>query len=371
MNIAIITLVTPAETNGLSNYIKYLIKGLAQIDKKNNYYIIINKELDTFLDFNQPNFHKIFIDIPHYPRTVMRPLYFLWQNLFFKRIIRQFNLEVIHFPNPVPVWARYKVPCIFTIHDTAELNNLRNGYLKQRFRILVNRLSAKKAEEVITVSEFSKNQIHQLMGVKKNKIFVTHPGLTIDNGSMKEYESYDKLPYFLFLGGFQKHKNVDRVISAFQTYREKKECNLVIVGKGGPNLFSKKEVDFRKEGILYKGNVSEFELKVLYKNALALIFPSLFEGFGLPILEAMSSGIPVITSNRSAMPEVAGNAALLINPESEDEILEAMRKSQDLSTKEFLRIKGYQNLERFDWAKTAKLTVQSYKKAYHSFNLHE
>lgn len=371
MNIGLITLVTPAESNGLSNYIKYLIKGLSQIDSKNNYYIILNTELDKFLDFNHPNFKKIFVEIPHYPRAIMRPYYFLWQNIFFKEIIRRFELDIVHFPNPVPVWAKYNIPCVFTIHDTAELNNLRNGYLKQRFRILVNRLSAKRAKEVITVSEFSKQQIEHLMGVDKNMIHVTHPGLTIHNESIHENEQYDIEPYFLFLGGFQKHKNVDRVISAFLKFRKNSKSNLVIVGKGGPKLNSKKDVEFRKNGIIYKGIVSSSKLKGLYKNALALIYPSLFEGFGLPILEAMSAGIPVITSNRSAMPEVAGNAALLINPESEDEILDAMRKSQDLNTKEFLRSQGFKNLERFNWANTATKTLKVYERAYHSFNLKE
>lgn len=365
MNIAIITHVTPAINNGLSQYIRFLIRGLQEVDSSHHFYIFVNKSFDSFLNVEHPRFTKVRLDIPHYPRSLMRPAYFLWQNLAAFRLYKKYDIDLVHLPNPVPLFNTFDIPHIVTIHDTAELRSARHRKLHRSFRIFVNDLSAKKAQKIITVSEFSKNEIINLMVVDEYKINVTHPAITLRPQKDKAGNSKIEMPYFLAFAGNQENKNLPRLIEAFRALNIEKKVKLVLVGHHTKLLESFDLHFFTKSGIELKGYVSEDELIGYYQNAIALIYPSIYEGFGLPILEAMSLGVPVITANTASMPEVAGKAALLVNPESVPEITDAMAQlANNPLLRNYLIFEGYKQAEKFNWQETAQKTTEVYEEVY-------
>lgn len=364
MNIALITHVTPAESNGLSQYIRFLIRGLQEIDSSHHFYIFVNKSFDAYLNIDHPRFNKVLVDIPHYPRGLMRPVYFFWQNFVAGKLLKKYRIDLVHLPNPIPLFNTYGIPHIVTIHDTAELRGARHNRLHRNFRIAVNNISAKKSNQVLTVSEFSKREIVDLMGIRENKINVTHPGLTLDlKKGVSENIKVDK-SYFLSFGGHKENKNLDRLIEAFLSLNVKKKVKLVLVGD-----LSKLRESFdlnllNENGVDIKGYVSEHDLIGYYRNALALVYPSLYEGFGLPVLEAMSLGTPVISSSRASMPEVGGDAVLYIDPEDSTSIKNAMLRI--LSDKKFrsdLKKRGMKRSRNFNWKVAAQKTIIAYEKA--------
>ncbi|MBO6573742.1 MAG: glycosyltransferase family 4 protein [Balneola sp.] len=365
MNIAIVTHVTPGISNGLSQYIRFLIKGLIEASTDHHFFIFVNKSFDSFLDIDHPNFTKIRVDIPHSPRILMRPIYFIWQNLFSGELFKKYNIDIIHFPNPVPLITSLGLPTVVTIHDTAELRGERHTKLHKQFRIWVNNNIANRAEAVLTVSQFSKSEICSLMNVKEEKIHVTELGITINNNIKILSHSKASTPYFLHVGGGSKNKNLDRVIEAFLQLNKSRVLNLKVVGR--TEQFKRFSLDFealKKEGIYFTGYLSENELIKTYKNAMALVYPSLYEGFGLPILEALSMGIPVITSNRASMPEVAGKAAIYVDPEDISSIKNGLNLVlNDNEIKNRLKKEGILRSKQFDWLSTARKTLRVYEKA--------
>lgn len=231
--------------------------------------------------------------------------------------------------------------------------------------------SAKKAKAIFTISLASKNDILNEYHIDENKIHVTYPGIKQD-AIMQDSVSIEQLrkkyllqnEYILFVGTLQPRKNIVRLIEAFaKVYKElkKNELQLLIVGKKGW-LFE----DILHAPIKYKIEknvqflefVSNEELDVLYKNALCFILPSLYEGFGLPVLEAMKNGCPVITSNVSSLPEAGGDAAVYVDPENVGDIagkLGLVIRSKDKRL-EMIK-KGYEQVKKFSWEKTANQTI--------------
>lgn len=365
MNIAITTHVNPAINNGLGQYIKFLIKGLQEVDSDHHFYIIVNKEFEEYLEIYHPNFKIIRVDIPHHPRPIMRPAYFLWQNILAGRLLRKYEIDVFHLPNPIPLFNTFEVPHVVTIHDAAEYSEHRHKILHRRFRMLVNESSAKRTAKILTVSEFSKSEISRFIDVEESKIHLTHLGVTLNLEANPVQVNQNSKPYFLHVGGTRSNKNIERIINSFLSSGCLEKMNLYFVGQNSHLNQSEKELkDLEKKGVYFVGYVSEKELISYYKGAVGLIYPSLYEGFGLPILEAMALGVPVITSNRASMPEVAGEAALYVNPEEVSSIRKAMEKLMgDVDLRESLKMKGIQQSQKFDWKTTAQKTILAYEEA--------
>ncbi|HSX40267.1 MAG TPA: glycosyltransferase family 1 protein [Candidatus Saccharimonadales bacterium] len=224
--------------------------------------------------------------------------------------------------------------------------------------------SVRKAKRIFTISQASKNDIIEAYGIPAEKVIVTYPGIKAQSEKRKmknKQTTKSPTPYILFVGTLQPRKNIERLIEAFAKL-EKKNLELVIVGKKGW-LFEEILAAPKKFGVedrvKFLDFVSDAELAKLYKNALMFVLPSLYEGFGLPVLEAMQHGCPVITSNVSSLPEAGGDAALYVDPTNIDDIAGKMKQLlESESLRKELIEKGYKQVKKFSWEKTAKKTLE-------------
>ena len=241
-------------------------------------------------------------------------------------------------------------------------------FIKKDLYQLTNwtKASALKAKKIFTISDFSKSDIIKSYKVSEGKVVVTHLGIKPTLGT-KVLNMTDlnkkfgiKGKYILFVGTLQPRKNITKLIEAFSKLKQN-DISLVIVGKKGwlydEILAAPTKYDV-KERTKFLEFVSNEDLPSLYKNALCFVLPSLYEGFGLPVLEAMKFGCPVITSNVSSLPEAGGDAALYFDPENVDDI---SKKIEEIISDEKLRQdmikKGYNQIKKFSWEKTAKETL--------------
>lgn len=233
--------------------------------------------------------------------------------------------------------------------------------------------SAKQAEVIFTISQSSKRDILKYYQVPEERVIVTYPGIKQESVIMKQESGIEEIKnkygisdkYVLFVGTIQPRKNIERLIKAFdRVLKEDRHTNLqlIIVGKRGwlyeSILKRPKELGI-EEKVIFLNFVPDEELDILYRNALCFCLPSLYEGFGLPVLEAMKRGCPVITSKVSSLPEAGGEAALYFNPESVEDIAE---KITELINNESLREKfiqkGFEQVKKFSWKKTAQETLE-------------
>lgn len=262
---------------------------------------------------------------------------------------------------------RLGIPSIVTVHDLKYLvyPGLFDNWLKARYYGWILRRGAKKATRIIAVSAATKLDL-TAYHIPAGKISVIHEASTLSLRALPSpaarVRSKDE-PFFLYVGECRPHKNIARILEAYRILVRQLGSNsprFVFVGSRIAKSFEEHIVGSSGK-ITFLDTVSEQTLINMYERAIALVYPSLYEGFGLPILEAMSLGTPVITSNRSAMPEVAGNAAILVDPLDVKQISEAMvtivRKKW---VRERLRMLGMRRAEAFSWHKTARATLSLY-----------
>jgi glycosyltransferase involved in cell wall biosynthesis len=246
------------------------------------------------------------------------------------------------------------VPFVFTIHDLNHIDRPENRtLLKQIYYSTILRSACNRAERILTVSEFSKNRIAEWSGISRE--LIVNVGNGVDPGFNPGVEPYvmDE-PYMLCVGNRKAHKNETRVVDAFSRSKMSRDVRLVFTGEKTPDLIAKIKRSGVAERVVFAGSVPDNRMPSLYRGALALVFPSLYEGFGLPVLEAMSCGTPVITSNSSSLPEVAGGAGLLVNPESVEELASVIdHLLSDEALQEELRTKGLLRAKEYTWERTA------------------
>lgn len=233
--------------------------------------------------------------------------------------------------------------------------------------------SVKKASRVLTISNSSRNDIIKTYAVPEGKVVTIYPGIKESisltphvysmNQLQAKYHISDK--YILFVGTLQPRKNIIRLIEAFSKVlatKQEKDLQLVIIGKRGwlyePILEAPQKYKVKNE-VKFLENVNDEDLALFYQHALCYILPSLYEGFGLPVVEAMKHGCPVITSNISSLPEAGGDAALYVNPEDTNDIADKItRLIADEKLRKELQEKGKKQAEKFNWEKTAKQTFE-------------
>ncbi len=295
----------------------------------------------------------------------------LWLSLFLPRVVNKSkNIDVFfspaHYSPP-----KIHVPLVVTIHDLAYFYYPKE-FLKRDLYKLKNwtRKSIQNAQKIICVSKSTKEDVIKYYNPSSEKLEVIY------NGYEKEYtpdirpEGYT-LPtksYILFVGTLQPRKNIDFLVSAFlKIQNSNPELKLVIVGKKGwlyKKLFKKVKKLKLEDSVLFAGFVSNPELTFLYKNALCLIHPSLYEGFGIPILEAMAHDCPVISSSKSSIPEIGGDAALYFDPTDEDDLVGKFKKLVgDKNLQQALIQKGKERVSGFSWEKCASETLDVIKSA--------
>ena len=290
------------------------------------------------------------------------------QKISIERLKKQ-NFDIFHPTYYDSYFLKYigKKPFVLTIYDMIhetypELFSADNKIARQK------KILAQKADKIIAISENTKKDIIKFIGINEDKIQVIHLGSSInrqENNLKINTDLLKKLPekYILFVGNRASYKNFDNFSKALiPLFKINKKLNAVCAGGGE---FSDKEINFFKTFNITdkfrQYSVNDSDMTLLYKNALVFVFPSLYEGFGLPILEAFNCGCPVAASNRSSLPEIAGNAAAYFNPEDISSITDAINNIiADDGTKEKMKKNGFEQLKKFSWEKTAEKTLDVY-----------
>lgn len=288
-----------------------------------------------------------------------------WTQTQVPRLYRQSDAGLFFSPVPeAPLWAGCR--SIVVVHDFIPLRfPRRTSPLTQYFRYYVPQVLA-QAAHIICNSQATANDIQTFCAIPAAKI--TPILLAHDANHFRVLErSAPPRPYFLYIGRPDPHKNLSRLISAFAQLPSALSCDLWIAGPPDPRYTPQLQTQAQDLGIAdrirWLDYVPYAELPVLLNQAIGFVFPSLWEGFGFPVLEAMACGAPVITSNLSSLPEVAGDAALLVDPASERELTAAMYTLlTDERTRVELRSVGLQRAAQFSWQKTAEATAQVLRK---------
>lgn len=278
---------------------------------------------------------------------------------------------VIHYPDSMaPLFAKNKV--VITVHDLA-FKSLNHAFTLKTtlWKNVMTDLSVKKADKIIAITNFAKDEILKYYDVKPSKINVVYNGfnnfsrdsIILKNISSSIFKFSDK-PYILTVSTISPRKNIDGLIRAFNLIKDKVNFNLVVAGKNGwlyDDIFKLVKNLKLENRVIFTGGVNDDELKFLYKNAKIFVYPSFYEGFGLPPLEAMSYGIPCIVSNAASLLEVVGDAALKINPYEIEEICKGIVEvSSDLELKNNIVRKGFKRIKSFSWESCADRIVNLY-----------
>lgn len=306
---------------------------------------------------------KIFRQIPWW----RMPTY-LWRNHQFKKYVEKIKPSLYHETNYIPLDFEGG-PTLITVYDLSLIRHP-EWHPKDRVKYFEKYFLKKigQAELIITISEFSKKEIITLLGLRPNKIYVTYLGV---NGTFSpEGERMEGLPfeYILFVGNLEPRKNL---ITLFQVYRSlprslKERFPLVIAGAVGWNTreLEKALLMFPEdEKPILIGYVPQHLLPQLYRGASLFVYPSLYEGFGLPVLEAMASGIPVLASNTTSLPELVEHAGILVNPNDIDGLKEALVELlSDEKKRKALSLIGIERAKQFSWEKCARETIEVYQK---------
>lgn len=360
MNIVINAVFMHEKPRGVGRVCNNLLKKIAEKDKKNKYYIYYGKwQKYDFLNIKQENFKFIKLNISS--NAIIRNLYLAFV-LPFK--IKKHDPDVYHIMDTSPLYIK-TCKTISTIHDLAEFT-VPEKYNK--FKCVLRKKYVKKqainSDLIVTVSEYTKKDIINRFKVDENKIKVIYNYFECTKlyDSKREYKKY-----FLVVGEIERTKNIGMIIESFSKINKnvRNGFKLVIVGKNGNdyrNVIEKIEQCNIKKDVELLSYVSDEKLFELYSNAFALVFASLFEGFGLPILEAMSFGIPVISSNVTSMPEVIGDAGMLFDPTKSKKLTKCMN---DMIMKPDMRIsmieKGYKQIKKFNPDKIVDELLDTYR----------
>ena len=375
IGIDIRSLQNDSQNRGIGAYTRCLIKSLLSANGQNEYvfFAFKNKPLPEFLKEEIFRNVEILQVIPQ-----VKYIRILSAHIIFPYIIAKERLDIFHsLENMVPVFSQTKK--LITVHDFIyndyKVYNKENGLYKNIYFYLRDK-TLKYADKIIAVSEYTKKKVMELMGIKKERIEVIYEAASeifrpIDNSELflKVREKYHlKSDFILYVGALLQHKNIDGLIRVFEQV-SLKDVNLVIVGpKVKDNMRYLKSINTLMEQLRIKdrvyilGYIPQEDLLALYNMAKIFISLSFYEGFGLPVLEAMSCGKPVIASQNTSMQELVGSNGILVDPYNIEEIIIAI---ENLLSDEKLRIllskKGLQRSGEFSWDKTARETLSLYE----------
>ncbi|MDI6840308.1 MAG: glycosyltransferase family 1 protein [bacterium] len=367
MRIGINLLSESTKSMGPRVYAENLIKWLAKFDSKNEYYIFLSKGNFKNYYVSKKNFKFISIGVPNTNPIIRR----LMEQLLVPLLAQKYKIDLCHSINNVmPIF--FQTNSILTIHDvTSFVLGKRFSKLKIFFLKKLVPYSAKLAKKIITVSNSSKEEIIKYCSVNGWKIKVIYNGVSnifnLETGGCEKWEKYK--PYILYVGTIEPGKNVISIIDAFyKIQRIHQEYKLILAGRKGwlyHNVLRRVFELSLNDKVIFIEKIDKNYLPSLYRCADVFIFPSFHEGFGLPILEAMACGTPVITSNTSALSEVAGNAAVLVDPYNVKDIVDAIQKVLTCTQfREELVAKGLERIKLFSWEKCAKETLKVYEEVY-------
>ncbi len=361
MRIGIITDVIDDKGAGIGTYVRNLVEKLVEEDKQHEYYLIHHKKNNDPLYSGK---NEIIIPIPKIPLgRELRKI------IIMPKKLEKYNLDIVHETAQLgPFFFKTKFKKIVTICDIAPLIVPESQTLR---RIIHHKLALgitlRNVDKIITISNSTKEDILKTFKVNEQKIKTTHLAAKkifkptdrdLSRELLKNKYTLNK-KYFLFVSTVEPRKNIKRIIQAFNLFNKDNNYKLVLIGKLGW-----KYEDILKyienPDIVHLSKIKTEELVHFYNCSEALVYPSLYEGFGLPILEAMQCKCPVITSKSSAMQEVAKNAAILIDPKNTQEIFNAMNEVKNEEIKSRLITKGMERSKDFSWNRCAKETMEIY-----------
>lgn len=249
---------------------------------------------------------------------------------------------------------RSPVPVVFTIHDLIHLRvpgEIRAATVAY-YRFVV-RPAARRAYRVLTVSQFCKEEIVEWAGLPSDRVTVVRNGVGRQFGVEGPHHEAG-YPYVLYVGNQKPHKNLERLLVAFARSTLPGDVRLLLSGAPGPRILERVTRLGLEKHVVFAGTIPDDRLAALYRAALAVVLPSVYEGFGLPALEAMACGTPVVASRVTAIPEVVGEAAVLVDPYDVDSIAWGLRRAvQDEELRRCLRRKGVERAKAFDWNDTS------------------
>ncbi len=353
---------------GIGRYNAELIKYLTTLDTENDYVLFMKKK--AFDEFKCPNkrFQKRLADFDHYS---------LDEQVKFNRLLKKERLDLMHFTHfNAPIF--YNRPFVVTIHDLTLSffpGKKMNHPIYRLAYHLVIRTVTRKAKKIIAVSKNTKKDLVESLKIDPKKIEVIYNGVSEKFGETKPIETSElkkkygiKKPFFLYTGVWRDHKNIVGLIKAFKALDDKvgNKYELVITGSNNatyhevPDTIKKLNLSSKVHLV---GLVPEEDLYALYISALAYVFPSFYEGFGLPPLEAMQCGTPTVVSNVSAIPEVCGEGnALFFDPYDLSDMQAKMEQiASDKALRNKLIERGYKRVKYFDWEEMSKAILKTYK----------
>lgn len=365
LNAHLLSLAQTYRGAGISWYIHNLLLNLAPADQENQYTVFLGDRRSL------PN-SGLTLRTSWLPTT--NPLVRIgWEQLVQPFALWQEKIDLLHslaFVTPL----LSPCPSVVTIYDLSFLI-FPEGFkdAKRLYLTLLTPPSAQKARRIITISESTKRDTVRLLGVSSERVDVVYCGVDkafhpLPEGEVASFRQKRGLPerIMLFVGTIEPRKNVARLVEAYSRLREG-QVKLVIGGARGwlcEEVFARVEELGLTGDVLFPGYIPLDELPLWYNAAELFVYPSLYEGFGLPPLEAMACGTPVITSNVSSLPEVVGKAGLTVDPMDSDSLAEAMKQVlSDEALRQSMRERGLARASRFSWAKAARETVEVYRRA--------
>lgn len=345
---------------GIGRYGTNLIRYLVQLDPETAYLLFPGawRQLDLALQHETDQGSR-----------------FLWRQVVLPRDLSRHRVDLFHglFPSVPLFWT----PTITTIYDMTPL--LLPEYMLHNERLLFGLflgIYVRRAGHILTISEQSKRDIIRLLHVPPDKVSIAFPAAETRFRPMPHSDTWDGVlqqygiacPFILFVGTLEPRKNIVTLVKAYAALRSSGRIahQLVIVGRKGwlyDEIFETVDMLGLGRNVIFTGAVPDHELAYLYNAATLFVYPSFYEGFGLPPLEAMACGTPVITSCTSSLPEVVGDAGLMVDPRNVEELTCAMTKILgNEALRHEMKEKGLQRASVFSWAETAKQTLRIYEK---------
>jgi len=359
---------------GIGTYIRNVVRTLARLDPDSKYFLIGSPDKVAECGALPANFHTV--ALAGRDDT-------LKGTLDFRAIVRRLGCDVVHIPNLFWIPRGLGCPYILTVHDLLEhMYGSRDlSSLRRSLHFYLTRRVLRKAARVIAVSQFTRNEIEKLLAIPDARIEVVynaiderflHGHATEADCELIAQRYLVNYPFILYAGAIRPHKNVVRIIEAFsalkselQKEQQYPDLKLIIIGddlSSHPRLRRTVVRSGVQNDVRFLGFVPIEVLRIFYDVAKVFVFPSLYEGFGLPPLEAMAHGTPVVTSNTSSLPEVVGNAALLVNPENVFEIRRALQRALlDPALRARMKERGYDQAQRFSWTNSVSRILEIYR----------
>ena len=351
---------------GIGQYILRLVEAMAHLDAVAEEFVLLQSRKDRTQIVAQPSFSR---------RSVWTPSHHRLEQFLLPFELQGARLDLLHSPDFIPPFRR-NFQSVITIHDLAFL--LYPHFLTNESARYYGQIdqAVRRTDHIIAVSESTRRDTINLLGVAEEKITVIYEAanpiyrqLDVEQARRFVSETYKiEEDYILFVSTIEPRKNLPALLHAFSKLRDayKRPEKLVLAGRRGwlsEEVFDTIDRLNLSDDVLLLGRVPSEHLVYLYNAARALVHPSFYEGFGLPPLEAMNCGIPTIVSNVSALPEVVGDASILIDPNDVDELMVAMwRVLSDEDLRKDLIAKGLKRAQMFSWERSAKETLEVYRR---------